>query len=141
MKNQMIRKGLALLLLFSLTLSLAACGESDIPVVTPDATKRPDTTPETSAQPTRQPESEAETTAAGNTDLPVVIGKAEAADLMESFTAESVAQAPADERFRADLFRFASEIFTQIYSRDDGNKTTLVSPLSILTALSATSST
>ncbi|MBO4872128.1 MAG: serpin family protein [Lachnospiraceae bacterium] len=130
MKKTVIRRAFALFLTLPLLLSLAACGAGEIPV----------TEPAGSASGTESPDPLDPTvpTTAGSVPSPVIIGKAEAADLMERFTAESVAEAPADARFREDLFRFAAEIFTQIYSRDGGNKTTLISPLSILTALAMT---
>ena len=153
MKNQMIRKGLALFLLFSLTLSLAACGAEDLQTTdSPGESTDPAAPSETAVRPTETLEGSSETfrptdpiilptepdVPATNPIDPVIIGQAKAADLMENFTAETVAEAQADDRFREDMFRFACEIFTQIYSRDGGDNTTLISPLSIMTALAMT---
>ena len=141
MKNQLIKKGLALLLLISLSLSLTACGgenvstepsasgaagSSAVPPETMIRPTEPDILPTEPAVPASQP------------DGPAIIGKAEAADLMEDFTAETVPGRKIDEAFRLNLLRFSAEIFREVYDRDAGNKTTLVSPLSILNALAMT---
>ena len=140
MKNSMIQRAAALMLVSSLLLSLAACGSSQ-----PAATDVPGTSSETTApavQPTDSPEPATQgidpTAPSVQPFNPGIIGKAQAADLMESFTAESVPERAADEAFRENMLRFTAEIFNQIYSRDTKDKTTLISPLSILTALAMT---
>ena len=139
MMNRLIKKGLALLLLISLCLSLAACGGENVSAEPSRAAADPTAPPETPVKPTETLVRPTEPAVpATKPDGPAIIGKAEAADLMENFTAEAVPSRKIDETFRMDLLRFSAEIFREVYVRDAGNKTTLVSPLSILNALAMT---
>ena len=130
MNKTIFSRGLALILLLGILLSLAACGSKAVP------TNPSDPAVETQ-DPGTQPESE-KPTSAGKTPSPLVIGKAEAADLMENYKAEAVPEKAADEAFRADMLRFSSELFREVYGRESQSKTLLVSPFSVMTALAMT---
>ena len=108
--------GIAALGIIILLLSMTACGASPIS----DTTLSPGTVKQTEPA------------------LPAVIGQAQAADLMEQFTPREVPARPVDARFKADLYNFSASLLREIYATDEEGKTTLISPLSILTALSMT---
>lgn len=141
MKKGSIRKGAALLLMISLLLSLAACGSqepSPSPSV-PDQTVTPVTPQESLIPPTGENIRPTEPAVPATKPAgPAIIGKAEAADLAESFTPAPVPERPADERFKAGLYGFSSDLFRRVYAAGGEERTVLLSPLSVLTALSMT---
>lgn len=146
MKNHIIRKGLCLWAALALIISLAACSPANGPVSSGESSEKPTSTvnpaPATenaAADTTGESSRETQPAASGDTPIsPLPAGQAKAADLMERFSPEQVEEAPADERFRADMLRISASLFQEIYSRDKGDKTTLISPLSIVTALAMT---
>ena len=64
--------------------------------------------------------------------------KVQAADLLEAFTARPVEDKAADDAFTAAAFDWAAKLFSRTYAGEEENKTLLVSPLSVLIALSMT---
>lgn len=108
----LIRKTLSLLLAAALLLSLAACGSQ------PSPTQAPGTASTQSAAPGPK--------------------KVQAADLLEAFTPQPVAEKKADEAFIRAGYELAAKLFGKIYQAETEQKTLLVSPLSILTALTMT---
>ena len=114
-----MRKIILFILAAALLLSLAACGQNPM---TQTITANP---------------------SAGNTQAPtqaLIPGpkKAQAADLLENFTAQPVEEKKADEDFIQVGYVWAANIFQKIYQEEKENKTLLVSPLSILSALAMT---
>ena len=102
----------AILLAAALLLSLAACGSQ------PSPTQAPGT-------------ASTQSTATGPK-------KVQAADLLEAFTPQPVAEKKADEAFIRAGYELAAKLFGKIYQAETEQKTLLVSPLSILTALTMT---
>ena len=113
-----VNRMIAILLVFVLLLCTAGCGASE----------------------SVQGSGEAGTKEAGTKEAEPVPGpkKVQAADLLEDFKARAVEDKPADEAFTAAAFDWAARLFSQIYQQEKSQKTLLVSPLSVLTALAMT---
>ena len=108
----LIRKTLSLLLAAALLLSLAACGSQPSPTQAPETASTQSTAPGPK--------------------------KVQAADLLEAFTPRPVAEKKADEAFIRAGIDWAVRLFKETYAQEKDNKTLLVSPLSVMTALSMT---
>lgn len=65
-------------------------------------------------------------------------GKVQAADLLKNFKPQPVPEKQADENFIRAGYELAAKLFTKVYETETKNKTLLISPLSILTALAMT---
>lgn len=112
----------ALLVSLSLLFSLAACGQE--PLETPGPSESG--TVAVSEPSPSGTESEESHSPAG----------VSAANLIEGIEPETVTGKEADERFTASQYRFAAELLRRSYEEDKGN--CLVSPLSVMLALSMT---
>lgn len=102
----------AIFLAAALLLSLAACGSQPSPTQAPGTASTQSTAPGPK--------------------------KVQAADLLEAFTPQPVAEKKADEAFIRAGYELAAKLFGKIYQAETAQKTLLVSPLSILTALTMT---
>ena len=102
----------AILLAAALLLSLAACGSQPSPTQAPGTASTQSTAPGPK--------------------------KVQAADLLEAFTPQPVAEKKADEAFIRAGIDWAVRLFKETYAQEKDNKTLLVSPLSVMTALSMT---
>lgn len=111
----LFKKALSLLCAFALLFSLAACGEApggDVPASVPEST--------------------------AEAGLPIAPGgKVQAADLLEDFTPQPVETKQADEAFAGALYRLGSLLLQKVREEKPGENL-LVSPLSVLTALTMT---
>ena len=113
--HSVLFKCLSLSCIFTLLLCLAACGAAPAETNSPAA---PDTSP-----------------AAG---LPLPEGgKVQAADLLENFTPQPVETREADEAFSGALLRLGSLLLQKMREEKPGENL-LISPLSVLTALTMT---
>ena len=103
----------AILLAAAMLLSLAACGSQ-----------------------TAQNQTETKTTE----KQPALPGprKVQAADLLEDFKPQPVEEKKADEAFIRAGFDWAVRLFRQVYQDEKSQKTLLISPLSVMTALAMT---
>lgn len=111
------RKMTAFLLTAAMLLALAACGNNKQP-------------PTASPVPAETPAAEAPTQGT----LPQV----QAADLLEGYTARPVEEKKADGAFLQAGFEWSAELFRQVYRQETEQKTLLISPLSVVTALAMT---
>lgn len=111
-----MKKKTALLLAAAMVLGLAGCGAN---------TQTAGTTPSAA-------EGTTEASAQGN--LP----KVQAADLLEGFTARPVEERKADDAFIKAGYDWAAGLFKQVYRMEQKQKTLLISPLSVVTALAMT---
>ena len=120
------RKTTALLLTAAMLLALTACGENtqQTTAQVPPASEAPATTAPTAA-PTDAPTQDA---------LPV----AQAANLLENYIARPVKDKKADDAFLQAGFEWSAELFKQVYRAEPEQKTLLISPLSVVTALAMT---
>ncbi|MBO4839174.1 MAG: serpin family protein [Lachnospiraceae bacterium] len=116
-----MKKMTALLLAAAMLLGLAACGANtqQTTEATPSATEAPTNAP---------------TEAPTQGTLP----KAQAADLLEGYTARPVEDKQADDAFIKASYEWAAGLFKQVYRTETEQKTLLVSPLSVVTALAMT---
>ena len=116
-----MKKMTALLLTAAMLLGLAACGANtqQTTEATPSATEAPTNAP---------------TEAPTQGTLP----KAQAADLLEGYTARPVEDKQADDAFIKASYEWAAGLFKQVYRTETEQKTLLVSPLSVVTALAMT---
>ena len=123
-KNKSIR-AFALLLIFSMLLSLAGCGSAPVPTNAPESSRA-----STAADPS-VPSSDP----AINPVKPSP-GTVKAGNLIEGISAEAVKGKEADEAFTSSQYRFAADFLRRSYEKDGGN--CLVSPLSVVLALAMT---
>ena len=85
-----------------------------------------------SKQPAQPPAGETTVTQSG-------IKKVQAADLLEPYKAQPVAEKKADAAFREAGLDWAARLLTSSYQLEEDNKNLLLSPLSVMTALAMTS--
>ena len=64
--------------------------------------------------------------------------KVQAANLLENYQAEPVAEKAADAAFIQSFYEMSAKLFQTVYSLEKEDKTMLISPLSLMTALSMT---
>ena len=119
----------AALLIFSMLLSLAACGQAPAPTQTPPGTKKE------TAETTRETTGKTETSEENETKAPSP-GVVKAGNLIEGIDAEPVEGKAADDAFKASQYAFAARLLASSYASDGGN--CLVSPLSVILALAMT---
>ena len=124
------RKTTAFLLTAAMLLALAACGENTQQTT---ASPVPADTPAAEAPATAAP-AETPTEVPSQGTLP----RAQAADLLEGYTARPVEDRPADDDFIRAGFQWSADLFRQVYRRETEQKTLLISPLSAVTALAMT---
>ncbi len=114
-----MHKLLSLVLAAALLLSLVACGRNPAAQTT------------TAQQP-------AEITQAPTQALIPGPKKVQAADLLENFTPQPVEEKKADAAYIQAAYTWSARIFQKTYQAEEADKTLLISPLSILTALAMT---
>lgn len=120
----------AALLIFSMLLSLAACGQAPAPTGTPDETGR-ETVRENEKETARGTEDTKESETKKSPS-----GTVKAGNLMEGIDPEPVEGKAADDRFKASQYAFAANLMASSYGDDGGN--CLISPLSVVLALAMT---
>ncbi|MBO4872127.1 MAG: serpin family protein [Lachnospiraceae bacterium] len=109
-----LKKITSLLCVFALLLSLMACGAESAG--------------------TENGSAEA---GASQSGLPIAPGKVQAADLLENFTAQPVEEKETDEAFAGALLRLGTLLLQKLGEEQSGSNL-LVSPLSVMTALTMT---
>ena len=117
----------AALLIFSLILSAAGCGQ--VPVETPSGTEKE--TAGTAGETSRETE-----TAGENETKKSSSGTVKAGNLMEGIDPEPVEGKAPDAAFTTSQYDFAAKLLTSSYADDGSN--CLVSPLSVMLALAMT---
>ena len=114
----------AALIIFSLLLSAAGCGQAPAP--SPSETNK-ESGKETSRETGTSAENETKKSSSGTV---------KAGNLMEGIDAEPVEGKAPDDTFTASQYAFAARLFSSSYADDGGN--CLISPLSVMLALAMT---